>query len=174
MSKRLFALIVLSLAGFAAVAFAESQLGSACSVTPFQATASTQVSMEGGGNGRFRISIPLGSQSSRIDFLSIRYHNIQTGDSKTDDTAVMFNSAQATFTLSGRAITHGIESPSALDQLILKHEADISRAYTFYADASTSVVLDVEIWFGIGTASVGELSGTVVGRSATAGCGFGN
>ena len=145
-------------------------LGIGCTVTPFQASVDLSIVTESisrtARTTSLTAAIPL-SGPSRIQFLSIRFND-------GDHALVAFMSAHVTAKLSGQAVTHAIELPPP--DLSVVREVSVSRQYTFYADAQSSLRFDVEVWFP--NAPHGEIAGgefvvTVVGQTTSVGCGLG-
>ena len=166
----------------AGTAFARDvSVGTLCKVTPFQ-SATTRVvvpgitdlvSVEPGSVGavRVRVVVPMAARPTRLQFLSVRWNN-------GNDTLTVINSVQVTTVLSGRAVKHGIELPPLWPgQFTTQRESDVSREYTLYADASSAVSFDVELWFDTSVLTTsgggGELTVTTVGQNTDVGCGFG-
>jgi hypothetical protein len=168
--RALMGLLAICAAVLAYAAMASGQpVGGVCSWTPFQASATTPVTgsqFPGRTTAtRVRLGVTTGSNPSQIQFFSLSYDG---GDS----TFAIINTATITTTLSGRSVTHGIEI-SSTDRASARNDVDISRVYPFYADPSSSVRFDVELFFATGVTAGGDVTITVVGQTTEPGCGFG-
>jgi len=160
--------------GICNVATAADTPSASCTVFPFQASAETTVvpteavlGTSSALQAHVVLSIPLGIRPSKIQFLSVRYQN-------RDTFLVTFQGVQVTVKLSGQSMTHGIEiQPVTGYGTEAQREIDVSRQVTFYADASSSITVNVNLmWFINSPPAGGDLTVTVVGLSAPSGCGF--
>jgi hypothetical protein len=168
--RTLIGLAAICAAVFAYAAMASGEpAGGVCAWTPFQSSATTAVTgSQFPGRitaTRVRVSMTTGNNPSQLQFFSLRYAG-------GDNNFAIINAATLTVTLSGRSVTHGIEI-SSTDRASARQDIDISRVYPLYADPSSPLRFDVELWFATGVTGGGDVTVTVVGQTTEPGCGFG-